>query len=109
MSSPRASETQSDSCTVPHRSIWWPGSLDFHDTQKKGEHMVGQVLVCPNNFQTNQRVLFIVVVIDGVMVSVVVSHHFRVVECGSFLGPSVIHPFSLCLLATAEVGPICRH
>ena len=43
------------------------GPIDFCDTQKKGKHMVGPVFGYPNNFQTNQRVLFIVVVIHGVM------------------------------------------
>ena len=42
--------------------------IDFHDVQKKCEHMVGPVFGYPNHFQTNWRVLFIVVIIDGVTV-----------------------------------------
>ena len=39
--------------------------------------MVGPVLGGPNNFQTNQRMLFIVVVINGVMIQEVVAHNIH--------------------------------
>ena len=39
--------------------------------------MVGPVLSGPNNFQTNQRMLFIAVVINGVMIQEVVAHNFH--------------------------------
>ena len=98
---PKACKIQSDSSVVAHSLSGNQVHIHFCHAQKEGKHMVRQVLGCPNNFQTNWRMSFIVVVIGGVTIEEVVTHHFRGVESGSFFHYMVIHLFSFCLLATA--------